>query len=101
VVNEAPITGGQSPESDDQLRDRAKHALDRKGNATLNAINTINRPAYLTTSPLWRPRTTYRPTTQTCSAPCSGCLRVHASIAAQMMPLVWRSPTVFMPTSLL
>ena len=38
VVNEAPITGGQSPESDEQLRDRAKHALERKGNATLNAI---------------------------------------------------------------
>jgi uncharacterized phage protein gp47/JayE len=38
VVNEAPITGGQSPERDEQLRDRAKHALERKGNATLNAI---------------------------------------------------------------
>ncbi len=38
VINETPITGGQSPESDDQLRDRAKHALERKGNATLNAI---------------------------------------------------------------
>ena len=38
VVNEAPITGGTSPESDDQLRERAKHALERSGNATLNAI---------------------------------------------------------------
>jgi uncharacterized phage protein gp47/JayE len=38
VMNEAPITGGQSSESDEQLRDRAKHALERKGNATLNAI---------------------------------------------------------------
>ena len=38
VVNETPITGGQDPENDDQLRDRAKHALERKGNATLNAI---------------------------------------------------------------
>jgi hypothetical protein len=38
VVNEMPIIGGQSPESDEQLRDRAKHALERNGNATLNAI---------------------------------------------------------------
>ena len=38
VVNETPIIGGQSPEGDEQLRDRAKHALERKGNATLNAI---------------------------------------------------------------
>ncbi len=38
VTNEAPINGGLSPESDEQLRDRAKHALERKGNATLNAI---------------------------------------------------------------
>jgi hypothetical protein len=38
VVNEAPITGGQSAESDEQLRDRARHALERKGNATLAAI---------------------------------------------------------------
>jgi uncharacterized phage protein gp47/JayE len=38
VLNETPITGGQSAESDEQLRDRAKHALERKGNATLNAI---------------------------------------------------------------
>ena len=38
VVNETPITGGQDPENDEQLRDRAKHALERKGNATLNAI---------------------------------------------------------------
>jgi uncharacterized phage protein gp47/JayE len=38
VVNEAPIGGGQSAEPDDQLRERAKHALERSGNATLNAI---------------------------------------------------------------
>jgi len=38
VVNEEPITGGQLPEPDDQLRERAKHELERRGNATLNAI---------------------------------------------------------------
>jgi len=38
VANEAPVDGGQSPEPDDQLRERAKHALERSGNATLNAI---------------------------------------------------------------
>lgn len=38
VSNEAPISGGQSAESDEQLRDRAKHALERKGNATLSAL---------------------------------------------------------------
>jgi uncharacterized phage protein gp47/JayE len=38
VVNEAPLTGGRSPEADDQLRERAKHALERSGNATMNAI---------------------------------------------------------------
>jgi uncharacterized phage protein gp47/JayE len=38
VVNEAPITGGQSPEADEQLRERAKHALERSGNATMNAM---------------------------------------------------------------
>jgi uncharacterized phage protein gp47/JayE len=38
VVNEAPVTGGLLPEPDDQLRERAKHALEQAGNATLNAI---------------------------------------------------------------
>ena len=38
VVNEEPVTGGQLPEPDDLLRERAKHALERAGNATLNAI---------------------------------------------------------------
>jgi uncharacterized phage protein gp47/JayE len=38
VVNEKPLTGGEAVESDDQLRERAKHALERAGNATLNAI---------------------------------------------------------------
>ncbi len=38
VVNEELITGGQLPEPDDRLRERAKHALERAGNATLNAI---------------------------------------------------------------
>lgn len=38
VVNEDPITGGQVAEADDALRLRAKHALDRAGNATLDAL---------------------------------------------------------------
>lgn len=38
VVNEEPAAGGLSPESDDRLRQRAKHALERAGNATLGAI---------------------------------------------------------------
>jgi uncharacterized phage protein gp47/JayE len=38
VVNEEPVTGGLLPEPDDQLRERAKHALEQAGNATLNAI---------------------------------------------------------------
>ena len=38
VVNEAPIDGGRTDEPDDQLRERAKHALERAGNATLNAL---------------------------------------------------------------
>jgi hypothetical protein len=38
VTNEVEIRGGQVPEADDQLRDRAKHALERAGQATLNAI---------------------------------------------------------------
>jgi uncharacterized phage protein gp47/JayE len=39
VVNEKPLTGGEAAEADDQLRERAKHALERAGNATLNAIH--------------------------------------------------------------
>jgi uncharacterized phage protein gp47/JayE len=38
VINEDPLIGGEEAESDDQLRERAKHALERAGNATLNAI---------------------------------------------------------------
>jgi uncharacterized phage protein gp47/JayE len=38
VVNKKPLTGGEAAEADDQLRERAKHALERAGNATLNAI---------------------------------------------------------------
>jgi uncharacterized phage protein gp47/JayE len=38
VVNERHTEGGQPAESDDQLRERAKHALERAGKATLNAI---------------------------------------------------------------
>jgi len=38
VTNEKPLTGGEAAEADDQLRERAKHALERAGNATLNAI---------------------------------------------------------------
>lgn len=38
VVNEAPTAGGSAPETDEQLRERAKHALERGGNATLAAI---------------------------------------------------------------
>jgi uncharacterized phage protein gp47/JayE len=38
VVNEAPTAGGAAPETDEQLRERAKHALERGGNATLAAI---------------------------------------------------------------
>ncbi|MFI9379625.1 baseplate J/gp47 family protein [Kutzneria sp. NPDC052558] len=38
VTNEAAFTGGERAESDDQLRERAKHALERAGNATLDAI---------------------------------------------------------------
>ena len=39
VKNEKPLTGGEAAEEDDQLRERAKHALERAGNATLNAIH--------------------------------------------------------------
>ena len=38
VVNEAPLTGGESAEEDAQLRERAKHELERAGKATLNAL---------------------------------------------------------------
>jgi uncharacterized phage protein gp47/JayE len=38
VTNEAPTAGGATPENDTQLRERAKHALERGGNATLAAI---------------------------------------------------------------
>jgi hypothetical protein len=38
VTNENPTEGGEQAESDDQLRERAKHALERAGNATLTAI---------------------------------------------------------------
>ncbi|MBN1480105.1 hypothetical protein EH223_19285 [candidate division KSB1 bacterium] len=38
VVNEEPTSEGKSAEPDDQLRERAKHALERSGNATINAI---------------------------------------------------------------
>jgi uncharacterized phage protein gp47/JayE len=38
VVNEESIAGGQDAEPDDQLRERARHALERAGNATLSAI---------------------------------------------------------------
>jgi uncharacterized phage protein gp47/JayE len=38
VTNERPIEGGRDAEPDDQLRERAKHALERAGNATLNAL---------------------------------------------------------------
>ena len=38
VMNEGAIEDGHDPEDDEQLRERAKHALERSGNATLNAI---------------------------------------------------------------
>lgn len=38
VTNEKPLTGGSAAEEDAALRERAKHALERAGNATLNAI---------------------------------------------------------------
>jgi uncharacterized phage protein gp47/JayE len=38
VTNELPLTGGEAAEADEPLRERAKHALERAGNATLNAI---------------------------------------------------------------
>lgn len=38
VSNNNPTDGGQEAEPDDRLRERAKHALERAGNATLNAL---------------------------------------------------------------
>jgi hypothetical protein len=38
VTNDGPTQDGQDAETDDRLRDRAKHALERAGNATLDAI---------------------------------------------------------------
>lgn len=38
ATNEEPMRGGLEAESDGQLRDRAKHWLERSGNSTLNAI---------------------------------------------------------------
>ncbi|MFM2119493.1 MAG: hypothetical protein RL722_961 [Pseudomonadota bacterium] len=38
VTNHEPTTGGSDPESDDELRDRAKHSLETAGKATLNAL---------------------------------------------------------------
>ena len=38
VTNPHETAGGQDPEPDDRLRDRAKHELERAGNATLHAI---------------------------------------------------------------
>lgn len=38
VTNEERTTGGMEAEPDNLLRERAKHALERAGNATLNAI---------------------------------------------------------------
>lgn len=38
VTNDDATEGGQLAEADDRLRERAKHALERAGNATLNAI---------------------------------------------------------------
>jgi phage-related baseplate assembly protein len=38
VTNEDPITGGAGAEQDEELRERARHALERAGNATLGAL---------------------------------------------------------------
>jgi len=38
VTNDEPTSGGSAPETDGQLRERAKHALESAGNATLSAI---------------------------------------------------------------
>lgn len=39
VTNALPLTGGEAAEADEPLRERARHALERAGNATLNAIH--------------------------------------------------------------
>lgn len=38
VTNPLPITGGAEPEGDDAVRERARHALERAGNATVAAL---------------------------------------------------------------
>ena len=38
VTNAAPTGGGRAAEPDEQLRERAKHTLERAGNSTLGAI---------------------------------------------------------------
>lgn len=38
VTNPLPISGGQDPEGDDAVRERARHALERAGNATVAAL---------------------------------------------------------------
>jgi hypothetical protein len=38
ITNSSALTGGEEAEPDDQLRERAKHALERAGNATLDAV---------------------------------------------------------------
>ncbi|MFQ5631614.1 MAG: baseplate J/gp47 family protein [bacterium] len=38
VINELPVSGGILSEEDDRLRERARHALERAGNATLDAV---------------------------------------------------------------
>jgi len=38
VTNPDPVTGGLAAESDDALRERARHALERAGNATTGAL---------------------------------------------------------------
>lgn len=38
VINELPLSGGKAAESDEQLRERAKHALETAGHATLTAL---------------------------------------------------------------
>ena len=38
VTNDKPLTGGEAAEADEPLRERARHALESAGNATLNAI---------------------------------------------------------------
>ena len=38
VTNPLPISGGEDPEADDAVRERARHALERAGNATMGAL---------------------------------------------------------------